>query len=128
MPERHVRGIRNHVKPWKRRVAVQMSRHKTWPEKILWARLKDRQLGVNFKAQQVILGFVADFYCGRAGLVVEIDGSYHLTAKRKIWDIRRDAAMKQKGIAVMRFTASDVCNNVAAVVALIRAKVLRRMA
>lgn len=128
MPERHITNIRNKAKPWKRKAAARMSRHKTWPEKILWKRLKDKQLGVNIHAQKIVLGYIVDFWCPKAGLVIEVDGSYHLTAKQKKWDTRRDAVMRRKGISVMRFTASEVQTNTAAVVALIKHRILKRMA
>ena len=105
-----------------------MSRNKTWPEKILWKRLKDQQLGVNFHAQKIVLGYIVDFWCPRAALVVEVDGSYHLTAKQKRWDAHRDAVMRRKGISVMRFTASEVQKNAPAVTALIKVRMLKRMA
>ena len=128
MPERHVVNIRNKAKPWKRKMAAKMSRNKTWPEKILWKRLKEKQLGVNFHAQKIVLGYIVDFWCPRAALVVEVDGSYHLTAKQKKWDSRRDAVMRNKGISVMRFTASTVQTNTPSVVALIKVRMLKRMA
>lgn len=129
MPERHITNLRNKAKPWKRKAAARMSRNKTWPEKILWKRLKDKQLGFNIKSQVVILGYIVDFWVpAPVCLVIEVDGSYHLTAKQKKWDAHRDAVMRKKGISVMRFTASEVQTNTAAVVALIRHRILKRMA
>lgn len=126
MPERHIRNIRNKVQRWKRTAARQMSRHKTWPEKILWARLKESQLGVAFHSQKIVLGYIVDFYCPRAGLVVEVDGPTHLA--RKEYDANRDVALMRKGILTMRFTAQEVMNNTLAVVALIADKMKKRMA
>ena len=105
-----------------------MSRNKTWPEKILWAKLKDKQLGVNIYGQKVILGYIADFWCPKAGLVIEVDGSQHLKPKQKAWDKRRDAVLRKKGIVTIRFTAQEVQNNRAAVVAMIKDKIRRRRA
>jgi very-short-patch-repair endonuclease len=105
-----------------------MSRNKTWPEKLLWSELKDKKLGVNIYSQKVILGYIADFWCPKAGLVIEADGGHHLMAGQKRWDRRRDAAMKKKGIVTMRFTAQEIQNNRPAVVALIREKIRRRRA
>jgi very-short-patch-repair endonuclease len=105
-----------------------MSRNKTWPEKILWKRLKDKQLGVNIHAQKIILGYIVDFWCPKAALVIEADGSYHLKAKQRKWDLHRDAVMRRKGISVIRFTASEIQRNPAAVVALIQKRIRTRMA
>ena len=126
MPERHIRNIRNKVQAWKRTAARQMSRHKTWPEKILWARLKESRLGVAFHPQAIVLGYICDFYCGRAGLCVEVDGPHHLAQKK--YDAERDVVLMRKGILTMRFTAQEVTNNTAAVVALIADKMRKRMA
>jgi very-short-patch-repair endonuclease len=103
-----------------------MSRNKTPSEKILWERLKDKQLGVNFHAQKIILGYIADFWCPKAALVVEVDGSSH--KKRKAYDRRRDSVMRKRGISVMRFTNEEVTQNPAAVVVLIKRRVATRMA
>ena len=46
-------------------------------EKILWNELRANKLGVHFRRQQVIAGFIVDFYCHKAGLVVEVDGDIH---------------------------------------------------
>jgi very-short-patch-repair endonuclease len=126
MPDRHITNLRNKAKPWKRRAAAKMSRNKTASEKLLWAKLKDKQLGVNIYAQKVTLGYIVDFWCPKAALVIEVDGSSH--RKRKGWDKRRDAVMRRKGISVMRFTNEEVKNNLPAVVAMISDKIKRRRA
>jgi len=128
MPDRHITNLRNKAKPWKKKMAAKMSRNKTWPEKILWAKLKDKQLGVNIYGQKVLMGYIADFWCPKAGLVIEVDGSHHLTAKQKAWDKRRDAVLKKKGIVTIRFTAQEVQNNLPAVIAMIKDKIRRRRA
>ena len=46
-------------------------------EKILWQELRANKLGVHFRRQQAIAGFIVDFYCHKAGLVVEVDGDIH---------------------------------------------------
>ena len=50
-------------------------RHDMTPaEKILWEELRANRLGVHFRRQQVIAGFIVDFYCHKSALVVEVDG------------------------------------------------------
>jgi very-short-patch-repair endonuclease len=106
---------------WKKELATRMRIHKTKPERVLWARLKNGQLGTRFTSQKVILGYIADFWCPSAKLVVEVDGPCHLT--RKAYDAHRDMVMKlRKGITTLRFTDQEVYNNLNAVVALILAK------
>jgi very-short-patch-repair endonuclease len=99
----------------------------SWPEKKLWAKLRNKQLGVTFYTQKPILGYIADFWCPKAMLVVETDGKQHLKKKAVEWDKTRDEAMAAKGIKTMRFTASEVFNNLPAVVALIEHEVSKRV-
>jgi len=53
----------------------------------LWRALRSSQLGVAFRRQVPLLGFIADFYAPSARLVVEVDGGYH--ARRVTADARR---------------------------------------
>lgn len=82
-------------------------------------------MGVRFYKQAILLGFIADFWCPRAGLVVEVDGPCHLA--RRAYDRRRDALLSFKGIETMRVSAAAVNNNLAAVVALVKGRVEKRM-
>jgi very-short-patch-repair endonuclease len=125
MPVRHYRNIRNKAKPWKKRKAAQMARNQTWPEKKLWTKLRDKQLGAWFYKQKIVLGYIVDFWCPSAGIAIEVDGKSH--RKRKAYDAKRDAVLRRKGIITMRFTNSAVCRNAAAVAAMIKAKVKQRL-
>jgi very-short-patch-repair endonuclease len=50
----------------------------TLPEKLLWDKLKEKQIyGLRFRRQHPIEFFIADFYCHQIRLVVEIDGEIH---------------------------------------------------
>jgi len=115
------------VTAWKRRMASYMSRYKSWPEKMLWAKIRDKQLGVTFYTQKVLCGYIVDFYCPKIKLVVETDGKQHLSPKAVEYDQKRDAVMAGIGIKTMRFTAQAVFNNLPAVVALIREEVQKRL-
>lgn len=84
--------------------ARRMRQCPTESEQILWERIRNNQLGKNYRfiRQEPILGYIADFWCARTNTVIEIDGGYH--ADRQEYDARRDAAMHAKGITVLRFT------------------------
>jgi len=57
----------------------------TASEALLWNELRDRKLaGYKFRRQQPIGALVADFYCDRAGLVVELDGRFICSGERQI--------------------------------------------
>lgn len=125
MPERRLRGLRKYAKPWKRAFANKLRRNMTMPERILWSKLKGKQLGVCAYAQSVVLGYVLDVWIPSAALCIEVDGPCH--DARKGYDLKRDLVLKAKGIDTMRFKAAEVMNNLNAVLALIRAKAAQRI-
>ena len=75
-------------------------------EKILWEELRANKLGVHFRRQQVIQGFIVDFYCHRAGLVVEVDGDIHDLRLEE--DARREKALSELGLRIVRFRNDEV--------------------
>ena len=71
-------------------------------EATLWPHLRANRLGgLHFRRQQVIDGFIADFYCHAAGLVVELDGAAH--GERRGYDAERDKVLQARGLLVLRF-------------------------
>ncbi len=64
--------------PALRRAALENRRNMTAAEKILWSCLRANWLdGWHFRRQQIIAGYIVDFYCHSARLVVEVDGEIH---------------------------------------------------
>jgi very-short-patch-repair endonuclease len=57
--------------------AKELRREMTAAEKILWQEIRTNKLAVHFRRQQIIKGFIVDFYCHTAGLVIEVDGDIH---------------------------------------------------
>ena len=82
-------------------------------EKVLWNHLRSRRLqGFKFRRQQVVDGFLVDFYCHAAALVVEVDGPVHDQQKQE--DANRDCILEKKGLLTVRFTNNDVDANLPA--------------
>jgi very-short-patch-repair endonuclease len=97
-------------------------------EQHLWFRLRNKQLGdVHFYRQKPLLSFIVDFYCPRAKLVIELDGSQHLEAKHQIKDAVRDDELLKLGIKVLRFDDRQVLLETESVVAVIYAEVAARL-
>jgi very-short-patch-repair endonuclease len=71
--------------------AKELRREMTLAEKFLWDELRANELGVHFRRQQVIKGFIVDFYCHQAGLVIEVDGDIHDLQQEE--DERREKAL-----------------------------------
>ena len=90
----------------------------TGAEKLLWERLRNKQLGVRLKPQHPIDRFIADFYCHHAKLVVELDGEIH--NRQKEYDIGREGEMEEFGIRVLRFKNHEVLEDLERVVGRIK--------
>ncbi|MBW8811562.1 MAG: endonuclease domain-containing protein, partial [Lysobacter sp.] len=85
-------------------------------EQRLWCLLRGKQvLGVQVYRQKPLLGYVADFYAPAARLVIEVDGSQHLTEKGLEADAQRTAALEALGLMVMRFDNLQVLTETTAV-------------
>ena len=94
------------------------------PEQYLWQRLRNKQLGVKFRRQQGIGRYIVDFYCPECALVIELDGDSHYLEGAQEYDAIRDKFMAELQLSVLRFSNSDVMNNVNGVIEVIREKVL----
>jgi very-short-patch-repair endonuclease len=101
--------------------ARQLRRNSTDVEIKLWQRLRNRQLGVDFRRQHPAGPFVLDFYCPALGLAVELDGGQHVRAQDR--DARRDAWLAARGVTVLRFWNSDATVNIDGVLETIAAKI-----
>lgn len=98
--------------------AKELRRKMTPAEKLLWREIRANKLGVRFRRQQVIAGFIVDFYCHQASLVVEVDGDIHDLQKEE--DERREKVLSALGLRVVRFRNDEVGRNLSAVVGRIR--------
>jgi len=86
-----------------------LRRTSTPQEKILWSKLRSRKLGPVFKRQESIGNFIADFYCPKKMLVIELDGSQHLDNKE--YDEERTNYFESLNIKVIRFWNNEVNTN-----------------
>jgi very-short-patch-repair endonuclease len=92
--------------------ARQLRRAMTPAEKVLWQAIRDNQLaGHHFRRQQVIAGFIVDFYCHAAGVIVNVDGAIH--ADQKEADAERDAILTQHGYVSLHVTNDEVLGQLA---------------
>ena len=66
--------------------------------------------GLHFRRQQVIDGFIADFYCRAARLIVECDGAVH--QHQVEYDRERDAVLSTHNLRVLRFTNDSIKNDI----------------
>jgi very-short-patch-repair endonuclease len=81
-------------------------------EKVLWEELRHNKFhGLKFRRQHPIQNFIADFYCHKHKLVIEIDGDYHLSQNQIEYDKNREEILNFNDIIVMRFTNDKVLND-----------------
>ena len=98
--------------------AKELRREMTPAEKLLWKELRAKKLGVRFRRQQVIAGFIVDFYCHKTELVIEVDGDIHDLQQEE--DARREKVLSELGLRIVRFKNDEVVKNLSAVVGKIK--------
>ena len=90
--------------------AQQLRKDATRQERRLWYDFL-RTYPIRFQRQKVIDGYIADFYCFQAKLVVELDGSQHYEDSQAEYDRLRTEALEAHGLKVLRFANCDVDRN-----------------
>lgn len=89
------RQLRKNMTPWER---------KLWYEYL-------RTCPMRFQRQKAIGEYIADFYCARARLIIELDGSQHYHTAQQQADARRTGFFAANHITVLRFTNLDIDKN-----------------
>ena len=96
-------------------LARRFRKEATVEEGLLWQQLRAKQVGgLRFRRQQIIDGYIADFYCPAVGLVVEVDGSIHKSSKEN--DAYRDIVLTSRSLRVLRVTNEEVRTDIGGVV------------
>ena len=91
--------------------ARELRNEPTASEVIFWSLLKQHFPNYRFKRQHPVSQFITDFYCHKLKLVIEIDGSIHLSNEARNNDKIRDEFMQSLGLKIIRFTNDEVCKN-----------------
>ena len=83
------------------------------PEKILWARLRDRRFNnYKFRRQVQIGKYIVDFVCYEKQLIIELDGRQHLTPENIREDKIRTKYLEERTFKVLRYYNTDILNNI----------------
>lgn len=91
----------------KRDLARQMRQHPTPTEALAWDLVRSQRcLGLKFRRQQVIRGFIVDLYCAELRLAIELDGAVHDTTTD--YDTARTQTLASAGIHVIRIRNEDL--------------------
>jgi len=87
--------------------AKELRQQMTPEEKILWQHLRANRLnGLHFRRQQIIDGFIADFYCHTTRLVIEVDGKIH--EQQVEYDAERDKVLSARGLRLLRIKNEEM--------------------
>ncbi len=89
-----------------------LRKNMTDAEKVLWGYLKAKPNGFKFRRQHPLGIYIADFYCHKLKLVIELDGSIHDNDDVKQNDEIRQKLIEEDGLIVMRFKNEEVMNNI----------------
>ena len=108
------------IDPVKLERAQELRCNMTLAERRLWHRLRTNKLDdFHFRRQQIIDGFIVDFYCHAAGLVVEVDGGIH--DEQFECDVERERVLEARELRILRFRNREVLGDIESVLARIRA-------
>ncbi|MEZ4968417.1 MAG: ribonuclease P protein component [Flavobacteriaceae bacterium] len=107
--------------PLLKEYARQLRKNSTLAEVLLWQKIKQRGLGVQFHRQIPLLDFIVDFYCHEIGLIIEIDGSSH--DYKYDQDAKRQGQLEKYGVEFIRFTDNEIKQNIFSVVLALEEKV-----
>ncbi len=90
--------------------ARHLRKNQTEAEKLLWQKLRYKQLGHKFNRQFIFDDkYILDFYCAGKKLVIELDGEQHNECEK---DKLRDEYLKSRGCKVLRFWNNELMNNI----------------
>lgn len=107
-------------------LARDLRNNMTDAEQQLWSRLRRKQvLDLQFYRQKPLAGYIADFYCAAAKLVIELDGTQHLETAAQERDQQRTAALQKIRLRVIRFDNRQVLLELEDVMSVIFAEVVK---
>jgi cyclase len=92
--------------------AKELRKNMTHAERILWGYLKTKPNGFKFRRQHPLGIYIADFYCHKLKLVLEVDGSVHDNEEVKQNDEVRQKLIEEDGLTVMRFKNQEILNDI----------------
>ncbi|PZM16990.1 endonuclease domain-containing protein [Rhizobium tubonense] len=101
------------IPPKNRANARKMRSTLTDAELKLWNELRaHRLMGLGFRRQMPIAGYIVDFACPSHRLIVELDGSQHGEDEEIRYDSERTGRLRQDGWTVLRFWNDDVLQDI----------------
>ena len=106
--------------------AQTLRKNMTKEERKLWYEYLSHH-AYRFRRQVTCGNYILDFYCAAAKLAIELDGSQHYEEAGQRYDANRDAWLENNGIHVLRFSNTDIHQNLAGVCQMIDMTVAERL-
>ena len=101
-----------------------LRRNETKAEKLLWEKLRNNQLeGLKFRRQHPVNIYIADFYCHKFKLIIELDGAYHDQEEQKQKDEVRTEVLRLNDLKIIRFKNEEVEQDINQVLITIKNKI-----
>ena len=101
-----------------------LRRNETKAEKLLWEKLRNNQLeGLKFRRQHPVNIYIADFYCHKFKLIIELDGDYHNQEEQKQKDEVRTEVLRLNDLKIIRFKNEEVEQDINQVLTTIKNKI-----
>ena len=92
-------------------IAKELRSNQTEAEDALWQIVRANKIGYKIRRQHIVDGFIADFICLEKQVIIEIDGSVHLTEEQQAKDELRTQILNEYGFEVIRFSNKEILNN-----------------
>ena len=108
-------------------LAKNLRRNMTKHERKLWYDFLSNY-PVRFQRQKTIGNYIVDFYCAKAALIIEVDGSGHYTDEGIARDDDRTKSLESMGLNIIRITNLEISSNFSKVCQMIEYEVDRRRA
>lgn len=100
-----------------KRYSQQLRKNMTDAEKLLWSKLRKKQLkDCQFYRQRIIGNYIVDFYCPKTKLIIEVDGGQHYDDEGSKRDGMRSDYFKKLGFKILRVSDREVFKNLQGVV------------
>lgn len=118
--------LRNKILPYNpnlKELAKQLRKQGILSEVLLWKKIKNKSLGVEFHRQVPIDNYIVDFYCHELLLAIEVDGNSHLNSDTQINDVLRQEILEKLGVNFIRYNDLDVKKNINDVIRCLEIKI-----
>ncbi len=96
--------------------AEELRNRMTPAEEILWKHLRINEWKLKFRRQHPIWNYIADFYCHKIKLLIELDGEIHENEEVKTNDAQREEHLREFGLTVLRFKNEEIFKHLSSVI------------